>query len=85
MALATRRVRQAGLIGPLPVARTATTVAAAAVVAHGIGQRAGFGKTAAMRGQTGGPEPKRTRSEGSTEREGPAMGWEVRTSARQAR
>jgi hypothetical protein len=37
--LAARRVRKAGLVGPAPVARTATTVAEAAVVAHGIGRR----------------------------------------------
>jgi hypothetical protein len=39
MPLAARRVRQAGLVGPAPVARTATTAAAAAVVAHGLGRR----------------------------------------------
>jgi hypothetical protein len=37
--LAARRIRHAGLVEPTPVARTATTVAAAAVVAHGIGRR----------------------------------------------
>ena len=39
MPLAAQRVRRAGLIGPAPVTRTATTVAAAAVVAHGVGRR----------------------------------------------
>jgi hypothetical protein len=39
MPLAARRVRQAGLVGSAPVARTATTVAEAAVVAHGVGLR----------------------------------------------
>ena len=85
MPLAARRVRRAGLIGPVPVTRTATTVAAAAVVAHGVGRRTDGGKTAAMTGQTGGPEPNRTHAAGSTEREGSAMGREVRTFARQAR
>jgi len=39
MPLAARRVRKAGLVGPAPVARTATTVAEAAVVTHGVGRR----------------------------------------------
>ena len=39
MPLARRRMRRAALIGPRPVARTATTVATAAVVANGVGRR----------------------------------------------
>ena len=85
MPLAARRVRRAGLIGPAPVTRTATTVAAAAVVAHGVGRRTDSRKTAAMTGQTGGPAPNRTHAAGSTEREGSAMGREIRTVDRQAR
>ena len=36
MPLAARRIRRAAVIGPAPVARTATTVATAVVVAHGV-------------------------------------------------
>jgi hypothetical protein len=39
MPLAARRMRPAVVIGPAPVARTATTVATAAVVAHGVNRR----------------------------------------------
>jgi hypothetical protein len=39
MGIARRRVRRAAVIGPAPVARTATTVATAAVVAHGVNRR----------------------------------------------
>jgi hypothetical protein len=39
MPLAARRMRRAAVIGPAPVARTATTVATAAVVAHGVNRR----------------------------------------------
>ena len=39
MPLARRRMRRAAVIGPAPVARTATTVATAAVVAHGVNRR----------------------------------------------
>jgi hypothetical protein len=39
MPLARRRMRRRALIGPAPVARTATTVATAAVVARGVGRR----------------------------------------------
>lgn len=39
MPLARRRMRRAAVLGPAPVARTATTVATAAVVAHGVGRR----------------------------------------------
>jgi hypothetical protein len=39
MPLARRRLRRAAVIGPAPVARTVTTVATAAVVAHGVNRR----------------------------------------------
>lgn len=39
MPLAARRMRRAAVIGPAPVARAATTVATAAVVAHGVDRR----------------------------------------------
>ena len=39
MPLAARRMRRAAVIGPAPVARTSTTVATAAVVAHGVNRR----------------------------------------------
>lgn len=39
MPLARRRMRRAGVTGRAPVARTATTVATAAVVAHGVRRR----------------------------------------------
>ena len=39
MPMARRRMRRAAVIGPAPVARTATTVATAAVVAHGVNRR----------------------------------------------
>jgi hypothetical protein len=39
MPLARRRMRRAAVIGPAPVARTATTVATAAVVARGVSRR----------------------------------------------
>ena len=39
MPLAARRARRDGVIGPAPVARTAATVATAAVVAKGVGRR----------------------------------------------
>jgi hypothetical protein len=39
MPLAARRMRRAAVIGPAPLARTATTVATAAVVAHGANRR----------------------------------------------
>jgi hypothetical protein len=41
MGLARRRMRRAALIGPAPVARTAATVATAAVVARGVNRRTG--------------------------------------------
>jgi hypothetical protein len=37
--LAARRIRRAAVIGPAPVARTATTVATAAADAHGVNRR----------------------------------------------
>lgn len=39
MPLAARRARRGRVIGPTPVARTATAVATTAVVAHGVGRR----------------------------------------------
>ena len=39
MPLARRRIGRVGVIGRAPVARTATTVATAAVVPHGVGRR----------------------------------------------
>jgi hypothetical protein len=39
MPLARRRMRRAAVIGPAPVARTATTVATAAVVTRGVRRR----------------------------------------------
>jgi hypothetical protein len=39
MPLARRRLRRAAVIGPAPVVRTATTVATATVVAHGVNRR----------------------------------------------
>ncbi len=39
MPLAARRRGRTALFGPAPVARTATTVATAAVVAHGVRRR----------------------------------------------
>jgi hypothetical protein len=39
MGIARRRMRRAAVIGPAPVARAATTVATAAVVAHGVNRR----------------------------------------------
>ena len=39
MGIARRRVRRAAVIGPAPVARTATTVSTEAVVAHGVNRR----------------------------------------------
>jgi hypothetical protein len=39
MPLARRRARRGGVIGPAPVARTAATVGAVAVVAHGVNRR----------------------------------------------
>jgi hypothetical protein len=39
MGVARRRVRRAAVIGPAPVVRATTTVATAAVVAHGVNRR----------------------------------------------
>jgi hypothetical protein len=39
MGLARRRMARAAVVGPAPVARTATTVATAAVVVHGVNRR----------------------------------------------
>ena len=39
MPLARRRMRRAVVAGPAPVARTATTVATAAVVSRGVSRR----------------------------------------------
>jgi hypothetical protein len=39
MGIARRRMRRAAVIGPAPVARTAATVATAAVVAKGVDRR----------------------------------------------
>jgi hypothetical protein len=39
MGIARRRMRRSAVIGPAPVARAATTVATAAVVAHGVNRR----------------------------------------------
>jgi hypothetical protein len=39
MPLAARRAARRSVVGPAPVSRTATTVATAAVVAHGINRR----------------------------------------------
>lgn len=47
MSLARRRMRRAAVIGPAPVVRTATTVATAAMVAHGVNRRWTGDKTGA--------------------------------------
>ena len=39
MGIARRRLRRAAVIGPAPVVRATTTVATAAVVAHGVNRR----------------------------------------------
>jgi membrane protein len=76
MPLAARRVRKAGLVGPVPVARTATAVAEAAVVTHGVGRRTDRRDDRRNDRPDGGSEPNRTHDQVQP-REGRAMAREA--------